>query len=148
VVDVQGPRAWTPTTARLVVRAGGATVVAIDHAAPVRDRDVRGADAAGGLVARVVDARGARDAVDLAGAIAIVDAAGLARPKRGRAQRLGFITDATCRRGRRAPRAVRARRGDAAGRLERHRRRARSDRGGQRTTAHVGRRRSSRRCRW
>lgn len=95
----RGPRAWTPTTARLAVRAGGAVVVALDHAAqPFALATYAAPTPAGGLVARVVDARGAAAAIDVAGAIAIVDAAALARPERLVARgALGFITDATCR---------------------------------------------------
>jgi hypothetical protein len=94
----QAPRAWTPTTARLEVRAAGTSIVRVDHATqPFTIATYSAPTPAGGLIARVV--RGAVG--DLAGAVAVIGAADVADPTlfatlaaRGA---VGFVTDATCR---------------------------------------------------
>jgi hypothetical protein len=98
----QAPRAWTPTTARLEVRAAGRPVLAVDHAAqPFTIATYSAPTPPAGLVAPVVSLRGdARDPA-LAGAVAVIGAADFARPDllpllaaRGV---VGFLTDGPCR---------------------------------------------------
>ncbi len=92
------PRAWTPTTARLEIRAAGRPVVVVDHASqPFTLATYSAPTPAAGLTARIV--RG--DAADVGGAIALIDATELARPgwlaslaERGA---VGFVTDAPAR---------------------------------------------------
>jgi hypothetical protein len=98
----QAPRAWTPTTARLEIRAEGRSVVAVDHAAqPFTIATYSAPTPPTGVVARVVCVRGDLADLELAGAIAVIGAADFARPDllatlaaRGA---VGFITDATSR---------------------------------------------------
>jgi Peptidase family M28 len=93
----QAPRAWTPTTARLEIRAAGRSVIAVDHAAqPFTIATYSAPTPPAGLIARVVDVHG-----DLAGAVAVIGAADFARPEllAALAERgaVGFVTDAPCR---------------------------------------------------
>jgi hypothetical protein len=92
----QAPRAWTPTAARLEIRAGECVVVAVDHAA--QPFTIATYSAPARTVARVASLRG-----DVAGAVVVVDPADYARPElvatlaaRGA---LGFVTDGPCRDG-------------------------------------------------
>jgi hypothetical protein len=90
----QAPRAWTPTTARLEI-AG----ITFDHAAqPFTIATYSAPTPPGGLTARVVYGI---DALDLHGALVVIDAADFARPDvfttltaRGA---VGFVTDAPSR---------------------------------------------------
>jgi hypothetical protein len=94
----QAPRAWTPTTARLDIRAAGQCIVAVDHATqPFTIATYSAPTPSGGLIARVAGVR----ASDLAGAVVVIAATDFARPDllgtlaaRGA---LGFITDGPCR---------------------------------------------------
>ena len=98
----QAPRAWTPTTARLEVRAAGRRVLAVDHAAqPFTIATYSAPTPPAGLIARVVSLRGDVGEPDLAGAVVVIGAADFARPEllpwlaaRGA---VGFITDGPCR---------------------------------------------------
>lgn len=90
------PRAWTPTTATLEVRADGRTIIAVDHATQPFTIATYSAPAAG-VVARI--ARLTDD--DVAGAVVMMSGADFGRPDlfamlaaRGA---VGFITDATSR---------------------------------------------------
>ncbi len=91
------PRAWTPLTARLEIRAAGRCVVAVDHALqPFTIATYSAPTPAGGSIARVSSLHG-----DLAGAVAVIGPSEFARPEllatlaaRGA---IGFVTDAPCR---------------------------------------------------
>ena len=94
----QGPRAWTPTTAQLEVRAGGRTIVAIDHAVrPFTIATYSAPTPAAGLIARLARV----DDAALAGAVVVIGAADFARPTLlatlAAHGALGFVTDATSR---------------------------------------------------
>jgi len=92
----EGPRSWTPMTARLEVRGGGHALV-IDHATqPMSIATYSAATPAAGLVAPLVDLAG-----DVNGAVALVRKAEFARSDlvadlvaRGA---FGFVTDGPCR---------------------------------------------------
>src|SRR5207253_8966424 len=72
------PRAWTPTTARLEIPAAN---LVLDHATqPFTIATYSAPTAAGDLVARVVNVRGDIGTLDLAGAVAVLDATAFARP--------------------------------------------------------------------
>ncbi|MBL0220348.1 MAG: hypothetical protein IPQ07_41575 [Myxococcales bacterium] len=94
----QAPRAWTPTTARLEIRAAGGVVVAVDHAVqPFTIATYSAPTPPGGTIARVVNLH----ADELAGAVVVIGPAEFARPallatlaSRGA---VGFVTDAPCR---------------------------------------------------
>lgn len=93
----QAPRSWTPTTARLEIRAAGRCVVAVDHAAqPFTIATYSAPTPPAGLVARVAGVGG-----ELAGAVVVIGAADFARPEllTALAERgaVGFVTDAPCR---------------------------------------------------
>lgn len=94
----QGPRAWTPTTARLEVRVAGRVIVAVDHARqPFTLAAYSAPTAPAGLIAPVVRLGSA----PLAGAVVVLDAAAFAQPTLlatlAAAGAAGFVTDATCR---------------------------------------------------
>ncbi|HEY4178795.1 MAG TPA: DUF4910 domain-containing protein [Kofleriaceae bacterium] len=92
----QAPRAWTPTIARLEVRAGDVIIVAVDHA--TRPFTIATYSAAAELTTRV-----ARFTDDVRGALVVIGPADFARPTlvaelvaRGA---VGFVTDGPSRHG-------------------------------------------------
>jgi hypothetical protein len=93
----QAPRAWTPTTARLEIRAAGRCVVAVDHATqPFTIATYSAPTPAGGSIARIASLND-----DLAGAVAVIGPSDFARPELlatlGARGAIGFVTDAPCR---------------------------------------------------
>jgi hypothetical protein len=100
----RAPVAWTPSAARLVVRAGGRRALAVDHARqPFTVATYSAPTPPAGVVAHLVELRGHRAPQSLAGAVAVVGRTEFARPdllaRLAGAGALGFVTDAASRGG-------------------------------------------------